>query len=79
MQWKQGVANGYHYRKGSRASPSAPMGPGHSKMPSVLYNGMVAPVIPFTIKGAIWYQGESNNDDADLVRQIVSGHGSKLA
>lgn len=27
---------------------------------SVLYNGMIAPVIPFTAKGFIWYQGESN-------------------
>jgi len=25
-----------------------------------LYNGMIAPVIPYGIKGAIWYQGESN-------------------
>lgn len=28
--------------------------------PTVLYNGMIAPLIPFSIKGAIWYQGESN-------------------
>ncbi|MGF7231305.1 sialate O-acetylesterase [Arachidicoccus sp.] len=28
--------------------------------PAVLYNGMIAPLIPFAIKGAIWYQGESN-------------------
>jgi sialate O-acetylesterase len=28
--------------------------------PSVLYNGMIAPLAPFAIKGAIWYQGESN-------------------
>jgi sialate O-acetylesterase len=28
--------------------------------PTELYNGMIAPLIPFTIKGAIWYQGESN-------------------
>ena len=27
--------------------------------PTVLYNGMIAPVIPYAIKGAIWYQGES--------------------
>ena len=27
---------------------------------SVLYNGMIAPLLPFAIKGAIWYQGESN-------------------
>lgn len=30
------------------------------KNPSVLYNGMIAPLVPFTVKGAIWYQGESN-------------------
>ena len=28
--------------------------------PTALYNGMIAPLIPYTIKGAIWYQGESN-------------------
>ena len=28
--------------------------------PCILYNGMVAPVIPFTFKGILWYQGETN-------------------
>ena len=32
--------------------------------PSCLYNGMIAPVIPYGIKGAIWYQGESNAGNA---------------
>ena len=32
-------------------------GPNH---PSVLYNAMINPLIPYAIKGAIWYQGESN-------------------
>jgi len=27
---------------------------------SVLYNGMLAPLVPYTIRGVIWYQGESN-------------------
>lgn len=27
---------------------------------SSLYNGMIAPLVPFAIRGAIWYQGESN-------------------
>lgn len=29
-------------------------------IPSVLYNAMINPLIPYNIKGAIWYQGESN-------------------
>ena len=28
--------------------------------PSVLYNAMIAPVVPYGMKGVIWYQGESN-------------------
>jgi sialate O-acetylesterase len=28
--------------------------------PTVLYNAMIAPIVPYGIKGAIWYQGESN-------------------
>jgi sialate O-acetylesterase len=28
--------------------------------PTVLYNGMIHPIVPYSIKGAIWYQGESN-------------------
>lgn len=27
---------------------------------AVLYNGMIAPLVPYAIRGAIWYQGESN-------------------
>lgn len=61
-EWEKAVANGSLQGKAAKRGPSEPMNPLHSKMPSVLYNGMVAPVIPFTIKGVIWYQGESNND-----------------
>lgn len=28
--------------------------------PATLYNAMIAPIVPYAIKGAIWYQGESN-------------------
>lgn len=31
---------------------------------SILYNSMVAPLIPYTIQGVIWYQGESNGSKA---------------
>ena len=32
----------------------------YPKTPAVLFNAMVAPIIPFTFKGIIWYQGEDN-------------------
>ncbi|MCP4452534.1 MAG: sialate O-acetylesterase [Planctomycetes bacterium] len=32
------------------------------QMPSVLFNGMIAPLTRYGIRGAIWYQGESNTD-----------------
>lgn len=32
----------------------------HYQSPTVLYNAMVAPLIPFAMQGAIWYQGENN-------------------
>lgn len=31
-----------------------------NQMPSELFNGMLSPVLPYAITGAIWYQGESN-------------------
>jgi sialate O-acetylesterase len=39
---------------------------GHHPRQSKLYNGMIAPLIPYAIKGAIWYQGESNAGRAYL-------------
>ena len=38
--------------------------------PTVLNNGMIAPLIPFAIKGVIWYQGESNANDPALYRTL---------
>lgn len=44
--------------------PRAPQKPVHpndnTHYPAVLFNAMIAPVVPYGIRGAIWYQGESN-------------------
>lgn len=40
--------------------PEAPRGSSDFKSPGCLYNGMVAPIVNYNIRGAIWYQGESN-------------------
>jgi sialate O-acetylesterase len=38
--------------------------------PTELYNGMIAPLIPYAIQGAIWYQGESNASKAWQYRSL---------
>lgn len=41
-------------------SGPAPVGPDNANLPGALYNGMIAPLVPYGIRGVIWYQGESN-------------------
>ncbi len=36
------------------------MGPLHSNSYGILFDSMIRPLIPYAIRGAIWYQGESN-------------------
>jgi sialate O-acetylesterase len=51
--------------------PRAPVEPGKDpNAPSALYNGMIAPLIPYAIKGAIWYQGEANAGKAERYRAL---------
>ncbi|WP_343303855.1 sialate O-acetylesterase [Chitinophaga niabensis] len=52
------------------AAPREPMGPNNSKGPYKLYNGMIAPIVNYTLKGVIWYQGESNSDRAYQYRRL---------
>lgn len=41
----------------------APMiGPKYERRPSGLYESMLKPLVPFTIRGVIWYQGETDGD-----------------
>ncbi|HVU27584.1 MAG TPA: GH92 family glycosyl hydrolase [Verrucomicrobiae bacterium] len=50
-------------------TPPLPPDSGNPNITTVLYNGMIAPLLPFAIKGAIWYQGESNADHLDRAKQ----------
>ena len=42
---------------------SIPFGPGNPQSPYMLNDNMIQPLIPYAIRGATWYQGESNEDD----------------
>lgn len=39
-------------------------------LPTLLYNGMINPLTGFSIKGVLWYQGESNWDRAEQYREL---------
>ena len=41
--------------------------------PSVLFNGMINAIIPFTIKGVIWYQGEGNSGRYKNYMKLMNG------
>lgn len=46
--------------------PNLPKSPyGDPGFPSSIYNGQICPIVPFAIKGALWYQGESNGGEGD--------------
>ncbi len=56
---KISLAGEWSYQIGLNKIPEILKG-GPNLYPTLLYNGMINPLTPFTIKGAIWYQGESN-------------------
>jgi sialate O-acetylesterase len=62
-KWKEEAAAAKAAR---RPIPSQPRVPEPRSLgvqktaPTVLFNGMISPLIPFAIKGVIWYQGENN-------------------
>lgn len=57
-QVKQTPSGGRRPRK-----PTPPVHPNlNQNAPGTLYNGMIAPLVPFAIRGAAWYQGERNSN-----------------
>jgi sialate O-acetylesterase len=60
-EWEKAAQKAKADGKAAPRKPGPPSAPGTGAgRPSCLYNGMIAPLIPFGIRGAIWYQGESN-------------------
>ncbi|MFW6163848.1 MAG: sialate O-acetylesterase, partial [Planctomycetota bacterium] len=53
-----------------RRPPRRPRGPHSPHRPANLYNAMIRPLIPLAIRGAIWYQGESNAHRAYQYRTL---------
>ena len=42
------------------------------RMPTVQFNGLIAPLQPFALRGVLWYQGESNVERAGAYRNLLT-------
>ena len=58
--FKRDSADAKNYNREMPRKPSVPMSPAERGGPTGLYNTMIAPLMPYAIKGAVWYQGEAN-------------------
>lgn len=41
-----------------------------NQQPTLLYNAMINPISNYTVRGAMWYQGESNRDNPSLYKDM---------
>ena len=72
------LAGTWKYAFGGKLDPRAvpqpanlPSVPGlNANEPATLYNGMIAPLVPYGLRGAIWYQGESNAGAPDEYAEL---------
>ena len=51
--------------------PVLPVGHYYKNDPSALFNGMIAPLVPYAIRGALWYQGEGNAGNPMQYRTLL--------
>ncbi|HWA99658.1 MAG TPA: sialate O-acetylesterase, partial [Pirellulales bacterium] len=70
-KWKEDSAQARKDKKTPPRQPQPPMGPNSPHFPAGLYNAMIAPLTNFAIRGAIWYQGESNASRAYQYRTLL--------
>ncbi len=77
-QWVEASRNALRENHQVPLSPEVPEHPLNDPgQPTALYNGMVHGIVPFTLRGVIWYQGESNRKDGlmylDKMHALING------
>ena len=68
--WKAKAEKAKADKKKEPPQPPPPLGPDNPHRASGLYNGMLVPIIPYAVRGAIWYQGEGNAGRAYQYRKL---------
>jgi sialate O-acetylesterase len=74
VKWNAAVEKAKAENKAPPPRPNGPRAPQHAlnaNSPASLYNGMIAPIVPYGIAGATWYQGESNAGHAMQYRKLL--------
>ncbi len=69
-QWKKNVEKAKAEGTKAPSRPREPLGPTSPWAPASLHNAMIAPLVPYAIRGATWYQGESNAGRACQYRDL---------
>jgi len=59
-EWKYFVEHNFGRVPVAELPPELPLGAGNPNTPYILFDNMIEPLIPYILKGVIWYQGESN-------------------
>jgi len=70
-KWQEDVVKAKAEGKPEPRRPAEPPGPTNQNRPAILYNAMIAPLVPYAMRGAIWYQGESNAGRAYQYRKLL--------
>ena len=79
-KWEADAAKAKEDGKPEPRKPNQPSDPiKNPNSASTLYNAMIAPLVPFAVRGAIWYQGESNAGRGLRVSNSVPDHDRGLA
>jgi len=66
-EWKKGGNSGPRPKEPTRPDAGNPWSP---RSPTVLFENMIAPLVPYTARGVIWYQGEGNATRPDEYRVL---------
>ncbi len=69
-KWDAAAEQAKSEGKPAPSRPQPPRGGDDFGSPGCLYNAMIAPLLPYTIRGVIWYQGESNASAAELYQKL---------
>jgi sialate O-acetylesterase len=70
-KWEANTALAKQQNNELPRKPSAPSNPAERGGPGGLYNTMIYPLVPFAIKGVVWYQGEANGSRGIQYRYIL--------